>query len=256
MRTIAKNSGWNFLNIPNFRPARIWNPITGCANNFECKCPNGGVYCYMANQRKRFPDVHSAEFRFNRKEHESLLSVKNKSIIACGTSGDIFSFNSRDEKIRIKIVLLRALLNDQHFYFFLTKFPQNFEVNDYIKMQYYEEFKRSIALGVSVCYASDFWRIDELRKKQCALRYVMFEPCFLSPEDIDKLDLTGIDWVILGSVTGIKHNKYEVSFLVIEKMRELCLKNGIAYYEKDSLNIDGIIKEHPDKLIKWAKERK
>jgi protein gp37 len=59
--------------------------------------------------------------------------------------------------------------------------------------------------GVTVTSSKEKWRIDELRKNVKAKHYqVSFEPMF---DDVGELDLTDIEWVVVGTETGNRRNK-------------------------------------------------
>ena len=54
-------------------------------------------------------------------------------------------------------------------------------------------------LGVSICTPDELWKADELRKIPTAKRFISFEPLL---KDMGKLNLEGIDQVIVGGESG------------------------------------------------------
>jgi protein gp37 len=57
----------------------------------------------------------------------------------------------------------------------------------------------NVWMGVSVETSKYLYRIDHLRKVPAALRFISFEP-LLGP--MPDMDLTGIDWIIVGGESG------------------------------------------------------
>jgi protein gp37 len=59
----------------------------------------------------------------------------------------------------------------------------------------------NVWLGVTVESPSEIARIDSLRGLQAAIRFISCEPLI---DDIGEIDLTGIDWIIVGGESGVK----------------------------------------------------
>jgi protein gp37 len=76
-----------------------------------------------------------------------------------------------------------------HWFIILTKQPQNIP-KDLV-------FPSNVIVGVSVNCKNDLWRIAELKKVQCVIRMVSFEPLY---EDLAPIvDLSGIQWIVIGA---------------------------------------------------------
>lgn len=59
--------------------------------------------------------------------------------------------------------------------------------------------------GVTVTRKSELWRIDTLKANIRAKHYhVTFEPLF---DDPGKVDLSGISWIVVGTMTGAQSKK-------------------------------------------------
>ncbi len=80
-----------------------------------------------------------------------------------------------------------------HIFIILTKQPQNIPLD--------LEFPKNVWLGVSVNRKADLWRISELLKRNVKFKFVSFEPLY---ENLGAVDLSGIDWVIVGGQTRPK----------------------------------------------------
>jgi protein gp37 len=83
----------------------------------------------------------------------------------------------------------------QHRFIIFTKQPQN--IDDELD----ELLPSNLSIGVSVNRKEDLWRIDVLREIECQCRILSFEPLY---EDLGRLDLEGIGWVIIGAQTRPK----------------------------------------------------
>ena len=86
--------------------------------------------------------------------------------------------------------------NPQHQFLFLSKRPDllNFETD-----------LENAWFGVTVTKKSELWRIDTLKANIRAKHYhVTFEPLF---DDPGKVDLAGIDWIVVGTMTGAQSKK-------------------------------------------------
>lgn len=86
--------------------------------------------------------------------------------------------------------------NPQHQFLFLTKRPDLLDFDTDLENAWF---------GVTVTRKSELWRIDALRKNIRAKHYhVIFEPLFDDPGEVD---LTGIDWIVVGTMTGAQRKK-------------------------------------------------
>jgi protein gp37 len=173
-----------------------WNPIVGCSGK---GCAVSGA-CWAKGQAKRRKHVcqrcYAFEPHFHFERYGQPKQVKNPSRIGVAFMGDLFdaAFN---------FVAHRALFSvmegsPQHTFVVLTKQPQNIEVE--------LQIPKNVWLGVSVNCRADLWRIAELKSKlNVKLKFVSFEPLYEDvtywhQEDIVyTLDLSGIDWVIIGA---------------------------------------------------------
>lgn len=77
-----------------------------------------------------------------------------------------------------------------HTFVILTKQPQNIPKS--------MVFPKNVWLGVTVNRKSDLWRIDSLREADAQTMFVSFEPLY---EDLNDVNLEGIDWIIIGGQT-------------------------------------------------------
>jgi protein gp37 len=74
-------------------------------------------------------------------------------------------------------------------------------------------------------------RIDELRRVKAATRGLSIEP---GRERIpaNKLDLTGIDWMIVGGESGSGEDTRPFALEWADELRDLCKERGVAFFLK------------------------
>jgi protein gp37 len=83
---------------------------------------------------------------------------------------------------------------EQHRYQILTK--RAVRMAEYFKQN---TIPQNVWLGVTVESSAEKTRIDCLRNLQAAISFLSCEPLL---EDLGMIDLTGIDWVIVGGESG------------------------------------------------------
>jgi protein gp37 len=70
-------------------------------------------------------------------------------------------------------------------------------------------------------------RAEQLRDIDCAVRFLSIEPLL---EDIGEIDLTGIDWVIVGGESGPGARKMELKW--VDSIRKQCGQSGVPFFFK------------------------
>jgi protein gp37 len=86
---------------------------------------------------------------------------------------------------------------------------------------------RNVWLGTSIESNRYIWRADHLRKTPAAVRFLSCEP-LLGP--LPDLDLTGIDWVIVGGESGPKARPMHPNW--VRGLRDRCVEAGVAFLFK------------------------
>jgi protein gp37 len=85
----------------------------------------------------------------------------------------------------------------------------------------------NVWLGTSIESDDYTSRADELRKAPAAVRFLSLEP-LLGP--LPSLDLTGIDWVIVGGESGPQHRPLDLDW--VRDIRDRCLQQEAALFFK------------------------
>jgi protein gp37 len=70
-------------------------------------------------------------------------------------------------------------------------------------------------------------RIDSLRRTPASVRFLSIEPLL---EDLGELDLSGIDWVIVGGESGHRARPMREEWVL--SIRDQCLEQGVPFFFK------------------------
>jgi protein gp37 len=70
-------------------------------------------------------------------------------------------------------------------------------------------------------------RIDVLRRTSATIRFLSIEPLL---EDLGEIDLTGIDWVIVGGESGVRHRAIAIDW--VRSIRDQCQTAKIPFFFK------------------------
>lgn len=85
----------------------------------------------------------------------------------------------------------------------------------------------NVWLGTSIELDKYAFRADHLRKTPAAVRFLSLEP-LLGP--LPSLDLTGIDWVIVGGESGPNHRPMDPDW--VRSLRDQCVEAGVPFFFK------------------------
>ena len=198
-----------------------WNPMRGCT-----KISPGCAHCYAETFAERFRGVpgHPFEQGFDlRLVPEALelpLRWKQSRLIFVNSMSDVFHERVPDSYIdRVFEVMRRAA---HHRFQVLTKRAGRLE--SYTRRR---PPSPNVWLGVSVENAQYTWRIDHLRRSPTRVRFLSIEP-LLGP--IPKLDVRGIDWVIVGGESGPKSRPMNVNW--VREIRDRCRVRRVPFFFK------------------------
>src|SRR5678815_4625477 len=169
-----------------------WNPVRGCT-----EISPGCAHCYAKTFAERFRGVpgHPYEMGFDltlrHSRIEQPLTWKKRQLIFVNSMSDLFHENVPDAFIQSVFATMEAAT--WHRFQLLTKRPERLAL-----MANKLSFPSNLWVGVSVENQRWTTRINELRQIPAAIRFLSCEP-LLGPLE---LDLTGIDWVIVGGESG------------------------------------------------------
>jgi len=198
-----------------------WNPITGC-NKVSPGCKN----CYAERMAKRLQAMGHANytngFELTLHEHmlERPLQWKKPQQIFVNSMSDLFHKNVPQEYIqRVFDVMRRA---SWHSFQILTKRSERLlALNDEI------DWPDNVWMGVSVETSSYTYRIDHLRATGANIKFLSLEP-LLGP--LHNLDLSDIDWVIVGGESGPGARPIKEQWVI--DIRDQCLTANVPFFFK------------------------
>ncbi len=210
---------------------KTWNPITGCS-----KKSTGCLHCYAEVMALRLKAMGLPKYAngFSVTLHASNLEApiswkKSHNIFVCSMS-DIFHEDVAFEFVdRIFDVISRT---PQHRYQILTKRAER--MAEYFASH---SIPDNVWLGVTVEAQSSRFRIDYLRNLPATVKFLSCEPLV---EDLGELDLTGIDWVIVGGESGPKARPMQESWAL--NIRRQVEEQGARFFFKQwgTWGADGI----------------
>lgn len=205
-----------------------WNPITGC--NHGC------WYCYAKKLAQRFKKVFPFGFdpHFYPERLKEPWEYKKPSKIFVCSIADLFAPWTPD---RWREAVLDSMLwcPVKHSFQTLTKNPELIP-----KMP---EYPDNFWFGTTVTGENgDERNIDQIKKVRAKIRFVSFEP-LLGHIDFRAHSLKGIQWIIVGKLSGSKRVKLEPKW-VAEITRE-ATEHNIPLFLKDNLGWGTGLQEFP-----------
>lgn len=198
-----------------------WNPVTGCT-----KISPGCQNCYAERMAKRLQAMKSPNYAngFKLTCHPEALSIPNKwkrnRLVFVNSMSDLFH---EDVPITfVKKVLMSIRFADQHQYQVLTKRSQRLR-----EMSLGLKWPDNAWVGVSVENRDYVYRVEDLKQVEAAVRFLSIEPLIGA---IPKIDLSGIDWVIVGGESGPGARPIKKEWVV--DIRNQCELQGVPFFFK------------------------
>jgi protein gp37 len=198
-----------------------WNPVTGCT-----KISPGCANCYAETFAERFRGVpnHPYEQGFDLKLWPNRLILpstwKKPKRIFVNSMSDLFHKDVPSEYI-LEVFEAMNKANWHQFQILTKRHERLLELSPQIP------WAPHIWMGVSVESQEYVHRVDYLRKTAAHLKFLSVEP-LLGP--ITDLDLSGIDWVIVGGESGRRPRKLQEEW--VKSMRDQCHHAGVAFFFK------------------------
>jgi len=200
---------------------KTWNPITGCT-----KVSAGCANCYAETMAIRLQAMRQEKYinGFILSTHENALNEpfswkKPHNIFVCSMS-DLFHEKVSDEFIDKVMDVINA--TPHHNYQILTKRAQR--MNSYFSKN---PIPLNAWLGVTVDVSSSKNRIDFLRTLSAPIKFLSCEPLL---EDLGVLDLSNIDWVIVGGESGNKARPMKEEW--VTRIKNQVEAQGAAFFFK------------------------
>ena len=201
---------------------QTWNPTTGCT-----KVSPGCKHCYAETMAHRLQAMGASGYRsgFDLTLHtdrlDQPLKRRKSTVYFVNSMSDLFHEDIPDRFLDRVFSVIRQ--TPQHTYQILTKRAERLP-------HYFGErvCPENVWLGVSVeDRKSGVPRIDHLRQIDAQIRFLSVEPLL---EDLGRLDLTGIHWVIVGGESGHKARPMREAW--VAHIKEQADASGAAFFFK------------------------
>lgn len=224
-----------------------WNPVTGC-DRVSPGCDN----CYALTMAKRLKAMGAAHYQndgdprtsgpgFGVTCHPDALDVplrwRKPRRVFVNSMSDLFHQEVPYRFIRDVFNVMRCCdggtnadgTRPSHTFQVLTKRPQRMAMSAANRELGYDPERppANIWLGTSIESDRYAWRADHLRSTPAAVRFLSLEP-LLGP--VPSLDLTGIDWVIVGGESG--HGARPMHPEWVRDIRDRCQAAGVRFFFK------------------------
>lgn len=201
---------------------QTWNPTIGCT-----KLSPGCKHCYAETMARRLQamGLHGYENGFQLTLMPERLSEplerRKPTVYFVNSMSDLFHEKVPFEYIRrVFDVMAEA---KQHTFQVLTKRAARMA-----KFCRGIEVPPNVWLGVSVENRKyGVPRIDVLREIDVFIRFLSVEPLL---EDLDEIDLTGIQWVIVGGESGRKARPMKPEW--VDNVKRQCDRDEVAFFFK------------------------
>ncbi len=211
-----------------------WNPVAGCS-----VMSSGCTNCYAMQMARRLEAMGVEKYKdLTRKsgsrtvwkgivheDHDALgipLRWKKPRKIFVNSMSDLFHPSvSSDFISKVWSVMKQT---PRHSYQILTKRPDRMaELSASGRL----DKLPNVWLGTSVEDKSVVYRIEELRNVPTAVRFISFEPLIGS---VGFVDLTGIDWAIVGGESGPRARPIQEAW--IDEIHDACRRYKTAFFFK------------------------
>lgn len=198
-----------------------WNPVTGCSK-ISAGCKN----CYAERLSSRLKAMglkayeNGFEVTLQHHQLEIPLKWKKPQRIFVNSMSDLFHKDIPLEYIQ-KVF---AVMQKAHWHQFqvLTKRSDRLE-----EIARHLPWPKNVWMGVSVEDARVLYRIDDLRGIPAAVKFLSLEPLIGSLRD---MELTGIDWVIVGGESGPRARLMKKEWVL--EIRDICVRDGVPFFFK------------------------
>ena len=201
---------------------QTWNPVTGCT-----KISPGCKHCYAETMSRRLCAMGVSGYNDNFQltlvpdRLAEPLRRKKPTIYFVNSMSDLFHEDVPDSYIDQVFDVIRQ--TPQHTYQILTKRAERMS-----ELFSDHEAPQNAWLGVSVENRKHgLPRIDSLRRIQAQIRFLSVEPLL---EDLGKVNLRGIHWVIVGGESSPKARPMKQDWVV--NIQRQCIQQNVAFFFK------------------------
>lgn len=199
-----------------------WNPTTGCT-----KVSAGCKFCYAETMANRLEAMgtpgyeNGFDFSLMPERLEQPFKKKKPTKYFVNSMSDLFHEEMPEEFLNKIFDVIEK--TPQHIYQILTK--RDKRMAEYFKNK---SAPKNVWLGVTSENKKDgLPRINSLRNIKATIKFLSIEPLL---EDLGKINLKGIHWVIVGGESGHKARSMKEEWAV--NIKEQCEKAKVPFFFK------------------------
>jgi len=200
-------------------------PWTQYSWNVETGCDHGCWYCYARKIAQRFPKNFPNGFKptFHPERLKEPWALKKPSKIFVCSVADLFApWTPLEWRNAILDSIFECPI--KHTFQLLTKNPENIP-KGYV-------FPENVWIGTTVTNENEDWKnIAEIKTINAKVKFVSFEPLLGPLPDCTCLD--GIQWIIIGKLTGSKRVNLDTYW--VWHIRNEAKRHKIPVFMKDNL---------------------
>lgn len=198
-----------------------WNPVTGCD-----KVTKGCKFCYAEVMAKRLKAMGNVRYPngFELTLHEDKIDQprtwRKGKVIFVNSMSDLFHKDVPLEFIQQVFKTMNE--TPQHIYQVLTKRSERLaEISDKLT------WSDNIWMGVSIEDSEVLSRMEDLKRCGATTKFISAEP-LLGP--LPNMNLSGIDWMIVGGESGFKARPIEKNWVV--DIKNQCREQKVTFFFK------------------------
>lgn len=198
-----------------------WNPATGCT-----KVSEGCRHCYAERMAHRLKAMGQPNYinGFRLTVHEHLISAplkwKRPQMVFVNSMSDLFHEDVPLGFIQEVFEVMRQA--EIHTFQVLTKRSKRL-----VEISHLLRWPDNVWMGVTVESARYSFRVDDLRFTGAKTKFLSIEP-MLAP--LPGLDLSSIDWVIVGGESGPKARFMDPQW--VQQIRDHCIAVRVPFFFK------------------------
>jgi protein gp37 len=198
-----------------------WNPVTGCT-----KVSPGCKHCYAERMAVRLAGMNQPRYRngFEVTLHPDLIALplrwRRPRAIFVNSMSDLFHADIPAGFIAQVFSTMRQA--HWHTFQILTK-----RADRLAELSGRLPWPINVWMGVSVESPRYLSRVERLRQVPAAVRFLSVEPLLAR---VPSLELTGVDWVIVGGESGPGARPMSPDW--VREIRDRCVERGVPFFFK------------------------
>ena len=209
-----------------------WNPVSGCS-----KVSKGCKFCYSETWAKRWH--RSFEVTLHPEKLREVEKIPARSKVFVNSMSDLFHTEIPTAFINQVFEAIRK--RPDVIFQILTKRPDEIR----LRANTIDRILDNVWLGLSVEMKKYLARAEILKRADVRTRFISFAPLL---EDLGDLDLSGLDWIVIGGESGPHHRLMNIEWArnIINQAKE----QGVAVWMKQlgGLRPRGELEDFPEDL--------